>query len=73
MTAAPDWTSLRIFLSAIELGSIARAAERCGIANSAAAKRMRLLERDARAPLLERGARGTALQPGVCIFASVRV
>jgi DNA-binding transcriptional LysR family regulator len=48
MTAPPDWTSLRIFLAAIELGSIARAAERCGTANSAAAKRIQLLERSAR-------------------------
>lgn len=69
MVASPDWMSLRILLSAIELGSIARAAERCGIANSAAAKRMQLLERDARAPLLERGARGVSATAAGEIFA----
>ncbi|HWK47645.1 MAG TPA: LysR family transcriptional regulator [Stellaceae bacterium] len=58
MSTPPDWTTLKIFLTALELGSIAKAAERCGIANSAAAKRMQLLEADSGIPLLERGARG---------------
>lgn len=58
MASAPDWVTLRIFLTALELGSITRAAERCGIATSAAAKRIQALEADGVVPLLERGARG---------------
>lgn len=54
----PDWVTLRIFLAALELGSVTRAADRCGIATSAAAKRMQELEADCGVPLLERGARG---------------
>ncbi|BFL65757.1 Transcriptional regulators, LysR family (plasmid) [Roseomonas mucosa] len=53
-----DWTTLRILLATVELGSITQAAQRCGIATSAAAKRLQLLERDCGLPLLERGARG---------------
>jgi DNA-binding transcriptional LysR family regulator len=55
---APDWVTLRIFLAAIDLGSITRAADHCNIATSAAAKRMQLLEADCGLPLLERRARG---------------
>jgi len=58
MTTPPDWITLRLFLTAIELGSIAKAADRCGIANSAAAKRIQLLEAQARTALVERHARG---------------
>lgn len=58
--SAPDWTSLRILIAAMELGSIAKAATRCGIAYSAAAKRIQVLEADAGALLLERQARGVA-------------
>jgi DNA-binding transcriptional LysR family regulator len=58
MAAPPDWVTLRIFLAALDLGSITRAADRCGIATSAAAKRLQLLEADSRVPLLERDARG---------------
>lgn len=58
MAAPPDWVTLKIFLAALELGSVTRAADRCGIATSAAAKRIQLLEADSRVPLLERGARG---------------
>ncbi len=54
----PDWTTLRILLAAIELGSIARAAERCGIAVSAAAKRLQVLEAAHGLALLRRNARG---------------
>ncbi|MGO4572598.1 LysR family transcriptional regulator [Microvirga sp. 2TAF3] len=36
----PDWTTLHIFLAAIECGSVTRASEKCGIAVSAAAKRI---------------------------------
>lgn len=53
-----DWVTLRLFLAAVELGSITRAALRCGIASSAAAKRLRLLEEACGLPLLQRGARG---------------
>ncbi len=58
MAAPPDWVTLRIFLAAVDLGSVTRAASRCGIATSAAAKRMQDLEADCGVLLLERGARG---------------
>lgn len=58
MAAPPDWVTLRIFLAAVELGSVTRAADRCGIATSAAAKRMQDLEADCGVLLLRRGARG---------------
>ena len=58
MAAPPDWTTLRIFLAALELGSVTRAADRCGIATSAAAKRIQDLEADCGVLLLERAARG---------------
>ncbi len=63
MAPPPDWVTLRIFLAAVELGSVTRAAERCGIATSAAAKRMQDLESDAGVALLERGARGVRPTP----------
>ncbi|WP_458096692.1 LysR family transcriptional regulator [Roseomonas sp. WA12] len=56
--ANADWVTLRLLLEALELGSIARAALRCGIAHSAAAKRLRTLEEECGLPLLERSARG---------------
>jgi DNA-binding transcriptional LysR family regulator len=58
MSAAPDWVTLRIFLAALDLGSVTRAADRCGIAPSAAAKRIQVLEANSGMALLERGARG---------------
>jgi len=58
MRALPDWVTLRIYLAAIELGSITRAADRCGIAVAAAAKRIQTLEADSGVALLERGPRG---------------
>ena len=58
MVAPPDWVTLRIFLAAVELGSVTRTAERCGIATSAAAKRIQDLEADGGVLLLERSARG---------------
>ena len=58
MATPPDWVTLRIFLAALDLGSVTRAADRCGIATSAAAKRIQMLEADCRVTLLERGARG---------------
>jgi DNA-binding transcriptional LysR family regulator len=58
MVAPPDWVTLRIFLAALELGSVTKAADRCGIATSAAAKRVQDLEADTGVLLLERRARG---------------
>lgn len=58
MAQPPDWVTLRIFLAALNSGSVTRAADRCGIAPSAAAKRVQLLEANARVALLERTARG---------------
>jgi DNA-binding transcriptional LysR family regulator len=59
----PDWTTLRIFLAALECGSITRAAAKCGIAVSAAAKRIQDLEADLGLLLLERTARGVTATP----------
>lgn len=59
----PDWVTLRILLATAELGSITRAAARCGIATSAAAKRLQALEAECGLPLLERGPRGVRLTP----------
>ena len=56
-----DLTSLQLFVSVCELGSIGRAAEREFIAASAVSKRMSDLEAIFRTPLLERHARGVAL------------
>ena len=58
MPAPPDWVTLRIFLAALDLGSVTRAADRCGIAPSAAAKRIQVLEANSRLTLVERSARG---------------
>lgn len=55
---APDWTTLRIFLAALELGSLTGAAARCGIAVSAAARRIQDLEAAHGVQLLARSARG---------------
>ena len=58
-----DLTSLQLFVSVCELGSIGRAAEREFIAASAVSKRMSDLEAIFRTPLLERHARGVTLTP----------
>src|SRR3712207_2849649 len=63
MVAPPDWVTLRIFLAALELGSVTRAADRCGIATSAAAKRIQDLEADSGVLLLERRSRGVRPTP----------
>ena len=68
-TPPPDWTSLRLYLTALELGSIAKAAEHCGIANSAAAKRIQVLEAEARVGLIERHARGIIATAAGEVFA----
>ncbi|MCR0985196.1 LysR family transcriptional regulator [Roseomonas populi] len=57
----PDWVTLRILLATADLGSITRAAVRCGIATSAAAKRLQMLEAECGTPILERGPRGVRL------------
>lgn len=69
MTTPPDWVTIKIFLATLDLGSITRAADRCGIATSAAAKRVQMLEADCGVPLLERGARGVKPTPAGEIFA----
>jgi DNA-binding transcriptional LysR family regulator len=58
MLTPPDWITLRIFLAAVEFGSVTRAADHYGIATSAAAKRVQDLETEYGVLLLERSARG---------------
>ncbi len=69
MSAPPDWVTIRIILTAIETGSVTRAADRCSIATSAAAKRIQTLELDLGTALLERGARGVRPTPAGEVFA----
>jgi DNA-binding transcriptional LysR family regulator len=59
----PDWTTLRILLAAIEAGSVTKAAEKCGIAVSAAARRIQDLETDLGIQIFERMARGVTPTP----------
>jgi DNA-binding transcriptional LysR family regulator len=54
----PDSTTLRILLAAIEHGSVTRTWEKCGIAVSAAAKRIQHMEAELGVRLLDRTARG---------------
>lgn len=63
MAAPPDWVTLRIFLAAVEQGSVTRAAARCGIAVSAAVKRLQELEADHSTLLLNRTSRGVRATP----------
>ncbi len=65
----PNWVTIRIILASIETGSVTRAADRCGIATSAAAKRIQMLELDLGTTLLERGARGVRPTPAGDVFA----
>jgi len=58
LEAPPDWVSLRIFLAAIDRGSLSRAADACSIALSAAARRIQELEAEQDQALLLRGPRG---------------
>lgn len=69
MAAPPNWVTLRIFLAALDLGSVTKAAGRCGIATSAAAKRVQDLEADSGVVLLERRARGVRPTPAGEILA----
>jgi hypothetical protein len=57
----PDWTTLRIFLTAPDLGNVTRAAEKCGITISAAAQRIQDLEADLGVRFLDRNVRGMTL------------
>ena len=65
----PDWTTLRIFLAAVQMGSVTRAADQCGIATSAAAKRIQDLEAEHNVRLLDRVARGVRPTPAGEAFA----
>ncbi|MES2633459.1 MAG: LysR family transcriptional regulator [Pseudomonadota bacterium] len=58
-----DLTSLQLFVAAVELGSIGRAAERESIAASAVSKRLSDLEATVETTLLYRHARGVDLTP----------
>ncbi len=57
----PDLASLQLLTLLGELGSLGRAAEKLGISQPAASKRLNRLERQLRLQLAERGARGTVL------------
>lgn len=58
MPSPPDWVTLRLFLACLDAGSVTRAADRCGIAVSAATRRLHLLEADLGVALLARNSRG---------------
>jgi len=53
-----DFRSLQLFVVVCELNSITRAAERLGMALSAASRRVQILEQDAGTPLLDRRPHG---------------
>lgn len=57
----PDLESLRLLVLVGELGSLGQAAERLGISQPAASKRLSLLERRLRLALVDRGTRGSRL------------
>lgn len=63
MATPPDWVTLRILLAAVERGSVTRAAAECGIAVSAAVKRLQELEADHGTLLLNRTPRGVRATP----------
>ncbi len=65
----PEWVTIRILLATLDLRSVIRAAEQCGIAVSAAAKRVQMLEAECGVALLERGARGVRPAPAGEVFA----
>src|SRR5581483_4190717 len=56
-------TALRLFVTAARQSSLTRAAELLGVTQSAASRRIALLERELGAPLFERGRRGVSLTP----------
>lgn len=57
----PDLESLQLLTYVAELGSLGQAAERMGVSQPAASKRIALLERRLGLSLVDRGARGSAL------------
>ncbi|QUQ65821.1 LysR family transcriptional regulator [Kutzneria sp. CA-103260] len=57
----PDLESLRLLTMVAELGSLGQAAERLGVSQPAASKRLALLERRLGLSLVDRGRRGSAL------------
>ncbi|GAA1313921.1 LysR family transcriptional regulator [Planotetraspora silvatica] len=57
----PDFESLLLLTLVAELGSLGQAAERMGISQPAASKRLAMLERRLRLALVDRGSRGSAL------------
>ena len=58
-----DFRDLEQFIAVAEIGSIARAAERCNTVASAVSKRLSDLEASFGTPLLVRGAKGVELTP----------
>lgn len=61
MTPPPDLESLQLLTYVAELGSLGLAAERMGVSQPAASKRIALLERRLGLSLVDRGRRGSAL------------
>ncbi|MBY8847376.1 LysR family transcriptional regulator [Saccharothrix sp. MB29] len=59
----PDLDSLRLLVLVGELGSLGRAAERLGVAQPSASKRLATLERALGLVLVDRGRRGSVLTP----------
>lgn len=60
-TSPPDLASLQLLTLVAELGSLGRAAERMGVSQPAASKRLTLLEHGLGLKLVNRGTRGSAL------------
>jgi len=54
MVQPSDWMTLRIFLAALDPGRVTKAAQRCGVATSPAAKRIQDLEADRRVQFRQR-------------------
>lgn len=63
-----DFRTLQLFVAACELKSLSRAAQRLGIASSAASRRIQLLEHDVKGPLLERLPHGVEPTPAGSTF-----
>lgn len=59
-----DLDVLRTFVTGVELGSFARAADRLGRSTSAVSAQMKKLEEQLEAPVLRKAGRGMALTPG---------
>ncbi|TDR90237.1 LysR family transcriptional regulator [Enterovirga rhinocerotis] len=63
-----DFRTLQLFVAACELKSLSRAAQRLGIAPSAASRRIQLLEHDVKGALLERLPHGVVPTPAGTTF-----